>query len=98
VTNAAGLRGRLHTAFVGRLKVTYNFDAWTSLRVIGQWVGTDHNPVLDTFPGPETEGVFTGSALFAYRRTGGSSSSWATTTTERSTERRSCSLRAASAS
>ncbi len=67
VTNEAGLRGRLFTAFVGRLKATYNFDARTSLRVIGQWVGTDRNPELYTFPVPETDGVFTGSALFAYR-------------------------------
>ncbi len=67
VTNEAGLRGRLFTAFAGRLKATYNFNARTSLRVIGQWVGTDRNPELYTFPVPETDGVFTGSALFAYR-------------------------------
>jgi hypothetical protein len=67
VTNEAGLRGRLFTAVVGRLKATYNFDARTSLRAIGQWVGTDRNPELYTFPVPETDGVFSASILFAYR-------------------------------
>ena len=67
VTNEAGLRGRLFTAFVGRLKATYNFSARTSLRLIGQWVGTDRNPQLYTFPVSESDGAFTGSALFAYR-------------------------------
>ncbi len=67
VTNEAGLQGRLFTAFVGRLKATYNFNARTSLRVIGQWVGTDRNPLLYNFPVPETDGSLTGSALFAYR-------------------------------
>lgn len=63
----AGLQGRLFIAFVGRLKATYNFNARTSLRVIGQWVGTDRNPLLYTFPVPESDGLFAGSALFAYR-------------------------------
>lgn len=67
VTNEAGLRGRLFTAFVGRLKATYNFSARTSLRLIGQWVGTDRNPELYTFPVPERDGEWAGSALFAYR-------------------------------
>jgi hypothetical protein len=30
-------------------------------------VGTDRDPELYTVPVPETDGVFTGSALFAYR-------------------------------
>ena len=67
VTNEDGLRGRLFTALVGRLKATYNFSARTSLRLIGQWVGTERNPLLYTFPVPETDGAFAGSALFAYR-------------------------------
>lgn len=67
VTSESGLRGRLFTAYVGRLKATYNFGARTSLRVIGQWVGTDRNPELYTFPVPESDGAFGGSVLFAYR-------------------------------
>ena len=35
--------------------------------VIGQCVGTDRNPELYAFPCRRRNGVFTGSALFAYR-------------------------------
>ncbi|HEX5761133.1 MAG TPA: DUF5916 domain-containing protein [Thermoanaerobaculia bacterium] len=62
-----GRRGRLFTADVGRLRGTYTFTARAYLRLIGQWVETENDPGLYTFPVEERSGGFAGSALFAYK-------------------------------
>jgi Domain of unknown function (DUF5916)/Carbohydrate family 9 binding domain-like len=67
VTNEAGLRGRLFTAHVERLKATYNFSARSYARLIGQYVGATRNQALYTFAVPEKDGRFSASALFAYK-------------------------------
>ncbi len=58
---------RLFTAWIGRLKATYVFDARLSLRLIGQWVETQRDPSLYTFPVPARDGRFDGSVLFSYK-------------------------------
>ena len=59
--------GRLYTAAVQRLKVTYSFTAKSLLRVIGQYVETDYEPARYGFPMPETDGSFLGSVLYSYK-------------------------------
>jgi hypothetical protein len=59
--------GRLFTARVERLKTTYVFDRRTTLRLIGQYVRTENDPDLYSFPVAERNGGFTGSALFSYK-------------------------------
>jgi hypothetical protein len=49
------------------LKATYTFSARSFLRLIGQYVKTDRDPSLYTFPVSAKEGNFDGSALFAYK-------------------------------
>jgi hypothetical protein len=58
---------RLFTAWIGRLKATYVFDARLSLRLIGQWVETQRDPSLYTFSVPARAGEFDGSVLFSYK-------------------------------
>jgi hypothetical protein len=58
---------RLFTAWIGRLKATYVFDARLSLRLIGQWVETTRDPSLYTFAVPARAGEFDGSVLFSYK-------------------------------
>jgi len=59
--------GRLFTAQIERLKATYTFSARSLLRLIGQYVETDRDPGLYTFPVPEADGSFAGSALYSYK-------------------------------
>ncbi len=59
--------GRLFTAQVERLKATYVFNARTLVRLIGQYVRTDNDPALYTFPIDKRDGGFSGSALFSYK-------------------------------
>ena len=59
--------GKLYTAWVDRLKATYSFSAKSLVRLIGQYVSTDRNPSLYTFPvGPHTA-AFQGSVLYSYK-------------------------------
>ncbi|HEV8577601.1 MAG TPA: DUF5916 domain-containing protein [Thermoanaerobaculia bacterium] len=58
---------RLFTADVGRIKATYNFSARAFLRLIGQWIRTEFDPDLYSFPVPRRDETFNGSALFAYK-------------------------------
>jgi len=58
---------RLFTAEVARLKATYTFTSRAFLRLIGQRIRNDFTPALYTFPVPERDESFTGSALFAYK-------------------------------
>ena len=59
--------GRLFTAQVARLKATYTFTARAFLRFIGQYVATERDPGLYTFPVSRKSGNFDGSALFSYK-------------------------------
>ncbi len=59
--------GRLFTAQVARLKAVYAFSARALLRAIGQYVETERDPSLYTFPVPEEEADFAGSLLFSYK-------------------------------
>ncbi|MGH9360855.1 MAG: DUF5916 domain-containing protein, partial [Thermoanaerobaculia bacterium] len=67
VRAADGRHGRLFTADVGRLRATYTFTARAFLRLIGQWVETENDPALYTFPVADRNGGFAGSVLFAYK-------------------------------
>lgn len=60
-------RGRLFTAHVHRARATWNFDARTFLRLIGQYVTTARDPALYLFVVPPRDRGFSGSALFGYR-------------------------------
>ncbi|MEA2603420.1 MAG: hypothetical protein QOF89_4412 [Acidobacteriota bacterium] len=62
-----GLKGRLFTAQIERLKATYNFTARAFLRVIGEYLDVNRDPRLYTFPVDANSGSFAGSALFAYQ-------------------------------
>jgi len=59
--------GRLYTAGVQRLKMTYSFTSKSLLRVIGQYVETDFEPERYTFPVPEKAGSFLASLLYSYK-------------------------------
>jgi hypothetical protein len=67
VNAGGGRRGRLFTAQIERLKVTYNFTARAFLRVIGEYLDVDRDPRLYTFHVSAQSGSFAGSALFAYQ-------------------------------
>ena len=60
-------RGRLYTAQIERLRVVYVFGARSFLRLISQYVTTDRDPALYTFPVPARDGSFLGSLLYSYR-------------------------------
>ncbi len=64
---ASGLRGRLYTATVARLKTLLNFNAKSYLRLIVQWVDTVRNPDLYTYVVDRRTGQLQGSLLFSYR-------------------------------
>jgi hypothetical protein len=64
---AGGSKARLFTATIARLKATYVFNARVFLRAIGQWVETERDPALYTFPVVPREGFFDGSVLLAYQ-------------------------------
>jgi hypothetical protein len=67
VNAGGGLSGRLFTAQIERLKVTYNFTARAFLRVIGEYLDVNRDPRLYTFAVDARSGSFAGSALFAYQ-------------------------------
>src|SRR5258708_7160047 len=56
---------RLYSADVERLKATYSFSAKSLVRVIGQYVSTDRNRALYTFPVTPHESAFLGSILYS---------------------------------
>ncbi len=58
---------RLFTAEVARLKATYTFTSRAFLRLIAQDELFKSDPSLYSFPIPERDEAFTGSALFAYK-------------------------------
>jgi hypothetical protein len=67
VNAGKGLQGRLFTAQIERLKLTYNFTARAFLRVIGEYLDIQRDPRLYTFAVDARSGSFAGSALFAYK-------------------------------
>ena len=63
-----GKKGRLFTAQIERLKATYNFNARSFVRLIGEYFDQDSDVDLySPVPASAHIGDFTGSALFAYR-------------------------------
>jgi hypothetical protein len=67
VTAASGLSGRLVTAAVARVNLTWNFNARSWIRLIGQETSSKRRPDLWTFPVKERDRDFAGSAVFAYK-------------------------------
>ncbi|HEY0143472.1 MAG TPA: DUF5916 domain-containing protein [Thermoanaerobaculia bacterium] len=60
--------GRLYTANVQRLRAQYSFSHRSLIRLIGQYVTTEADPSLYTFPGvPRHSGNFLGSVLYSYK-------------------------------
>jgi hypothetical protein len=59
--------GRLYTAAVERLKVTYSFSSKSLIRVIGQYVTTDRAPQRYLFPVSPHDAAFLGSILYSYK-------------------------------
>lgn len=59
--------GKLYTAWVDRLKATYSFSSKSLVRLIGQYVSTDRNPALYTFPIGAHDAGFQGSVLYSYK-------------------------------
>jgi Domain of unknown function (DUF5916)/Carbohydrate family 9 binding domain-like len=59
--------GRLYTAAVDRLKVTYSFSSKSLVRVIGQYVTTDRAPQRYLFPVSPHDAAFLGSILYSYK-------------------------------
>ena len=64
---AQGVKSRLFTAQVERLRATWSFDARSFLRLIGQYVQTTRDTTLYVASAVPKEAVFAGSALFAYK-------------------------------
>jgi hypothetical protein len=64
---ASGRKGRLFTADVARLRTTYNFNSRMFLRAITQYVETDRDPALYTFPVSEKDAGLESSLLFSYK-------------------------------
>jgi hypothetical protein len=63
-----GREGRLFTAQIERLKATYNFNARSFVRLIGEYFDQDSDPALYAPVAARRHvGDFNGSALFAYR-------------------------------
>ena len=60
-------RERLFTARVSRVKATYTFTSRLFARVIGQYVSTDRNPSLYSFPIGAHDAGFQGSVLYSYK-------------------------------
>ncbi len=59
--------GRLFTARVERMRVTWSFNARSFVRVIGQYVQTKRDSSLYTFPVAPKDAAFSSSVLFAYK-------------------------------
>ena len=67
VPDAFGVSQRVFMAHVSRVKGTYTFTARSFVRVIGQYVSTDRDPLLYVQPTTARDGQFAGTALFAYK-------------------------------
>jgi hypothetical protein len=59
--------GRLFLAQVERLRAAWSFSSRSFVRLIGQYVQTERDPSLYTFPVSEKDADFGFSALFAYK-------------------------------
>jgi hypothetical protein len=62
-----GSRERLFVASVARVRSTWSFNAHSFVRAIAQYVGTTREPRLYQSVVTRQSGVFSGSALFAYK-------------------------------
>jgi len=59
--------GRLFTARIERVRGQYSFSAKSLVRVIAQYVTTERDPSLYTFPVLRHSGSFLGSVLYSYK-------------------------------
>jgi hypothetical protein len=67
VRDSTGTSRPLFTARVARFRANYTFTPRTFLRVIGQYVSTDRDPMLYLQSTTAHDGTFNGSVLFAYK-------------------------------
>jgi uncharacterized protein DUF5916/cellulose/xylan binding protein with CBM9 domain len=67
IDDAAGVDRSLFTARVDRVRANYTFTARSFVRVIGQYVSTNRDPLLYLQPTTAHDGQFSGSVLFAYK-------------------------------
>jgi hypothetical protein len=67
VDDGFGVRERLFTSTVSRLKATYTFTSRLYVRGIGQYVATTRNPALYASAVDARSGDFSGSALLSYK-------------------------------
>jgi hypothetical protein len=67
VDGNAGLSQPLFTARVQRIRANYTFTTRTFVRIIGQYFSTDRDPALFIASQTARDGLFSGSALFAYK-------------------------------
>jgi hypothetical protein len=67
VDDPSGTNLRLLTAGVSRVRGSYMFTANSFLRVIAQYTSTTRDPLLFRSSVRRRTGVFSGSALFAYK-------------------------------
>ncbi len=67
VDDATGVKGRLFTARVARLRATYTLTSRLFVRVTAQYESTRRDPSLYTFPAPAKQGAFSGQALLSYK-------------------------------
>jgi hypothetical protein len=67
VTAEDGRSGRLFTQDILRLRANYTFSARSWLRVVSQWIQTERDPALYTFPVSAEGESLASSAVFAYK-------------------------------
>jgi hypothetical protein len=67
VDDTVGVSRPLFTARVERVRANYTFTARSFVRLIGQYVSTDRDPALYLQSTAAHDGVFSGSALLAYK-------------------------------
>jgi hypothetical protein len=67
VDDTVGVSRPLFTARVERVRANYTFTARSFVRLIGQYVSTDRDPALYRQSTAAHDGVFSGSALLAYK-------------------------------
>jgi hypothetical protein len=67
VDGGAGASRPLFTARVSRLRANYTFTPRSFVRLIGQYVSTDRDPVLYRSSTSARDGTLNGSVLFAYK-------------------------------
>lgn len=67
VDDVAGVKVRLFTAQVARLRATYTLTSRLFVRVTAQYESTRRHAGLDTLPAAARQGAFSGQALLSYK-------------------------------